>query len=792
MSTTVQSDVSANGRMTPLMRQYFQFKQELGTALLLMQVGDFYELFFQDAHTASKILNITLTSMGTFNDKPIPMCGIPMHAVDAYVGKLLQAGHTVAIIDQQEKAVAGKLVSRGVSQLLTPATIMDDHLLPASRSRSIAALAMDATQIVLVRLEPLRGLLSIIQESKQETQGQNVQAQLHALLTIAHPDELLVQPTKDIQAITQNLGIVVHEDVVLQDATEWFQHLSVQPTGLIRVCLQRLYSKLQGYHKQLLFAVNSVVYEQPQESMLVDASTLQNLDIITADESKPNLINTLDATMTTMGARALRSWLLRPLQQPAVITQRLDAVQWLKEKVVVRAQLRELLNGIGDIERPIGRLAAGKPTINDMRRLIPALYRSSELYQLLLNSPELLQRQQEECQNLEQLAQLLQYAIAPIEQAPNIIAQGFNAELDQARALTGDVGARIAQFEAEQQIVTGIPSLKVRYNGAHGYSIEITNTHKALVPAHYQRQQTLVGRERYIIPELLQLQHDITHATARVQELETALWQSLVAQMRQHIVVLRRYAQAVATIDVLTSFASTAADRNYIRPIFTHEKYIKIVQGKHPIVAAVLGTKFIANDIALDDKQRVAIVTGPNMGGKSTYLRQAALLTYMAHCGCYVPANEAIIPYTDRLYTRIGAGDNLAAGKSTFLIEMEETAAICRNSTRKSLIILDEVGRGTSTQDGLALATAIVEYIADTVGCFCLFATHYHELASLADGKRPIQLLQVMAKQLPDRLLFFHEVMPGASNSSFGIAVAQLAGVPEPIIARAKEILSQG
>lgn len=779
---------------TPLMRQYLQIKAELPAALVLFQVGDFYELFYDDARTASAILNIVLTSRGMHHGEPIPLCGIPLHAVDNYVNRLLLAGHTVAIVDQQEAAVPGKIVNRAVSQLLTPATIIADHLLPNRKSRHIAAIAADTEQIATALFEPLTGTILVTIDQIVPDLVTNCSNYIAA----REPDELVVSaslaallPSKQGKPAYR---LLQQQPDMSQEATAWLTTLravglhTMHP--LLATALRLLYAQLARYHGAMLRAVAAVIYQESEQYMRIDATTVRNLAII-ADDDEPDLMQCMDATVTAMGSRALRQLLLQPLVTKEIIEQRLDAVAWLQWHVIVRAQLQSILTEIGDIERPIGRLALLRPTAQDLRRLVPALRVADEVAQLCAQAPIIMQVEQA-CAHIAAIAAVIAQAIPASGAAEEFIALGYSQELDRYRSLMADVGTQLAAFEAAEQRATGINSLKVRYTGAHGYAIEITNTHKHLVPAHYQRQQTLVGRERYVTAALLQLQHDSMQAHERAKELEQQLWRSFIMQLQEHLPALRRYARALAHLDCWYSLATVAADRGYVRPCFGEDRTITIAQGKHPLVASILGQAFIPNDTVMHPASRVHIVTGPNMGGKSTYLRQVALLCYLAQCGSFVPAAAATLPLVDRLFTRIGAGDNLAAGKSTFLVEMEETATICRHSTARSLVILDEVGRGTSTMDGVAIAQAVVEYIADSIGCLSLFATHYHELTALATPGRAIAVFHGTCQQLDGKLLFLHTIQPGVSHQSFGLAVAQLAGMPEAILLRARALQGEG
>lgn len=789
MSASMSSETK--DRTTPLMRQYFQIKGELPDALVMFQVGDFYELFYDDARRASGLLNIVLTSRGTHQGEPIPLCGIPVHAIDNYVSKLLAAGCTVAIVDQQEPAVPGKVVTRAVSQLLTPATLIADHLLPTKKARYIAACVVLDTQLHTILLEPMSGTLTLGIYTTTDTIGA-----FQAYCTTHQPDEILL--TAEFAALLQAaLGKKMpYHSIQAADmsvsATEWINTL--HQVGLqqgiegVELGLRLLYAQLHRYHASMLQTIGTVVYQEAASLLRVDMATLHNLDIIATTPGAPDLIDCLDATNTPMGSRALRTWLVQPSRQPQLLEDRLDAVDWLRSQVMLRAQLQALLQEFGDIERPIGRLALARPTVMDLRRLIPALVHGQEVHHLLAQAPRLLQQIAADCVSLHDLGEAIGRTIPAENIADSYIAMGYNEQLDSYRLLLTDVGARIVQFEAEQQQATGISSLKVRYTGAHGYAIEITNTHKHLVPSHYQRQQTLVGRERYTTSELLKLQQEIAIAQEQAATLEQRLWQEFITYLQQYVPTLRRYARALATLDIFVSFATIAADRGYIRPIFGKDREIQIRQGKHPIVGHLLGSAFMPNDTSMHAESLLHMVTGPNMGGKSTYLRQVALLCYMAQCGSFVPAAYAQLPIIDRLFTRIGAGDNLAAGKSTFLIEMEETATICRNSTAQSLVVLDEVGRGTSTTDGVALAQAVVEYIVDSIGCLCLFATHYHELTELAHTARPVEVFHATCQQVGERLVFLHTIQQGVSRQSFGLAVAQLAGMPPAIIARARQL----
>jgi len=786
--------------MTPLMEQYFAIRTQYPDCLLLFQVGDFYELFFEQAQQAAPVLGIVLTSRGQHDEQPIPLCGVPMHAVNHYISKLIKAGFHVALCNQLEDAKPGTVVKRGVTQVLTPATLTDMRLLDEKHASYLCTCVVTQHSMALVFAELLTGQLHATTISTQDTR--TIQAQLHRFM----PDEVIVEAGKDTQTWhhffkQQGFPISTPVPTTTSSSTSWIAQFSentatiIQKNPVLTYALELLYAYLEKNQAGALCIFKTINLYKPEDFLILDAATQRNLELIknTIDGSDKNtLFSILDKATTAMGSRMIKRWILSPLLNQQHIQARLDAVQILVNSIETTQQLIEHL-AIGDMERTIGRIALDKAAPHDYLKLAQALAHIPVIKKLLepLCTVAFIARINDSLVNSSTLHDLLIAALNDDTSHEYCIKPGFDHVLDTLRTTLDHAHEELLALEMREQEITKIASLKIRYNNIQGYYLEITKTHADLVPNSYKRLQTLAGKERYINPELQELEHRLLKARNEIKQAEHEAYQRIKAEVVPHIAMLKQSAYALATLDALVGFAVTAYDNNYAQPQIAQDSAIHIINGKHPMIAHIIGHNFITNDTHLADNKRFWIITGPNMGGKSTYLRQVALICLMAHCGSFVPAHSAHIPLLDRIFTRIGAGDNLAEGKSTFLVEMEETAAICLQATRNSLVILDEVGRGTSTHDGLALAQAILEYLYEHVGCSCLFATHYHELTHLEKHAPGITNYQAASKQSETGILFLHKIVPGAAQSSFGIEVARRAQLPEKIIARARELLMQ-
>ncbi len=759
---------------TPLMAQYHQIRAQYPDALLFFQVGDFYELFFDDAIKASQLLAITLTKRGKTNGMDIPLCGVPLHAAAFYITKLVKAGYVVALCDQRSKPQPGTVVERAVTKVYTPGTLTDDHMLSDKVASYLCAVAVVHDQCQIVAVELLTAHLMMTSVAVDDIRS--IEAELARYL----PDEVVLgHDAVSLSVLIKKWGYRVTSDAPAGDAESLLrQYLArVQPAIVTHLGMPAVYT--------------------PEQYVQLDAATQRNLALLhnTDDGAAAHTVcHAVDATVTAMGARLLKKWLVRPLRAASTIAARHDAVGVFVAQSTVRAQVIAILRSIGDIERIVGRMVLLRATLSDYRSLRDALGYSAQVRAVLLSvihPTALILQVIDQLGQYDQLHQLLCAAIYDGDHDEWRIKEGFDVRLDTLRLLSHDGHAHIQRYAAEQAAAYDISSLKILYTSVAGYFIEITKTHTHKVPDTYRHVQTLAGRERYVTAELSALEQSLHSAHHDAVAYENELYAALEVQLMTYAGSLRRTASSLALLDVVLGFATVAHTQRYVRPQFVDEQRIEISAGRHPVVEQSLGGvgAFTANDTLLYADARLWIVTGPNMGGKSTYLRQVALLSLLAQCGSFVPADAARLMMVDRIFTRIGAGDNVAQGKSTFLIEMEEAATICTQATAASLVILDEVGRGTSTEDGRALAQAIIEYLVTTVGCLTVFATHYHELTTLAQALPVVRNYHMVCFKEGERLHFLHRIEPGIAQASFGIEVAQLAALPKSIIQRARELV---
>lgn len=799
-------DLASMSRLTPLMQQYFELRTQYHDAILLFQVGDFYELFFDDALKVSAFLSIALTKRGTFQGQPIPLCGFPVHVLDHYVMKLVKGGFKVALCQQLEQAVAGKMVPRGVTQVFTPGTLTSETLLDAKVSSYLFTFVPMYNAWGLLFSELLTSQLHATVLPIQA--DRSLETELYRFL----PDEVLLQTqlgTAKFEEFFRQRGFFTTKHTVdavqdnLDHVASWsHQQFSPQACAylhdqpVLQHALALWHSYVAKTQKNALSQFKEINFYSPDQFLLLDSATQKNLEIVTNnfDGSKKNsLVACIDRAVTPMGSRMIRRWLLRPLVDIDTISQRQQVVSLLVAHPQLLSSYKLLFEQFGDLQRIVGRIALQKATIKDYAHLGRIAGLLPELKKLLEESPvQLLQQVQEVCVDLSKLHNLLLAACNDDElQGEWVIKKGFDQHLDYLRDCIALTDQKLLQLEAEEQQRTGITTLKIRQNNVQGFYIEVTKANADLVPADYIRQQTLVGRERYTMPILQQMQTQAVQAQLTIEQYEKELFIQVKEQVAQFILPLRQIAEAVAMTDALVGFALVAYENGYVCPQFNHTQDIIIQDGKHPVIAGQLQHQFIANDTNLTDQESLWIVTGPNMGGKSTYLRQVALISILAQAGSFVPARAASLPILDRIFTRIGAGDNLAEGKSTFLVEMEETAQICLQATARSLVILDEVGRGTSTFDGLALAQAVVEYVYQNVQARCLFATHYHELTYLQDQFAGIANYYADSKKTEQGILFLHKIIKGVARQSFGLEVAKLAKLPSSVLLRAQNLVEQ-
>src|SRR5437016_9110525 len=820
---------------TPLMQQYHAIKARYPHALLLFRLGDFYELFYEDAIIAARELQITLTSRNREKGQPIPMCGVPYHAAEGYIARLIRAGFKIAICDQMEQPGPGKkLVRREVVRVITPGTATDGALLDARENNFLASVAKHAsgspTGLAFVDL-------STGEFQATEFSGARADDALRDELQLLRPRETLLPRPQQLfetakASLLEGVGGVESrlEDWVFQ--RDYAKRILREQFGV---------AELTGFglddHPQALSAAGAIVhylrenaargddapsgdalrhldrvrYYELRNSLVLDPVSVRNLELLTPiflEESTRSagpttLIAALDLTVTGMGARLLRSWVLRPLIDPEAIEARLGAVAHLVQQTVVRGEIRKELKGILDLERLIGRITLGLAAPRELVALRKSLTQLPVLKNFLTPPPaggsELLRQLHQEIDELPDVRERLERAIADEPPAlatdPGMIRSGYNAELDELRDLSQHSKQIIATMEERERKRTGIGSLKIRFNQIFGYYIEISKPNLPLAPADYERKQTLVNAERFTSSELKEYERKILAADERILEIERRLFVDVRSSVAAKAARLRRTAAAVAQLDVLTSFAKLAADRGYSRPELNSTGELLIIGGRHPVIEELLrqkGERFVPNDLCFEPgRQQLLLITGPNMGGKSTYLRQSALIVLMAQIGSFVPARQAKLPITDRIFTRIGASDNLARGRSTFLVEMSEVAAILNHATPASLVLLDEVGRGTATFDGLSIAWAVVEHLQKHIRARTLFATHYHELTELADLLPAVKNVHVSAKETPSEIIFLRRVEPGSADKSYGIEVARLAGLPHSVIKRAREVLKR-
>jgi DNA mismatch repair protein MutS len=787
---------------TPLMRQYHSIKQQVPRALLMFRLGDFYELFYEDAVVAARELEITLTARNKEKGEPIPMCGVPYHAAEGYVARLIQKGYRVAICDQvEDPRFAKKLVKREITRIVTPGTATDAALLRPRENNYLAA---------VIRKEGRAGL-AYVDISTGEFRATEIEsADLDATLENLNVREVLApEDAPSLTGVRTELESWIFSfDYAERTLKDHFRLLSLDGCGLAGRALAvgaagAILHYLRETQKGALDHLDHPTFYDRAGAMVLDAVTVRNLELVeplfAGETSESTLIHALDLTATGMGGRLLRRRLLRPSLDLAEIDGRLDAVEQLLKATIPRAETRKTLATILDLERLLAKVTLGSAGPRELRALGLSLDRVPALRRVL---PETLcARLAETAQGLDEVPEVRDRILTGLadEPPPNLadggaIRDGCSAELDQLRDISQNSKRYIAAIETRERGRTGIGSLKVRFNNVFGYYIEISKPNLHLAPPDYERKQTLVNAERFTTPELKELEAKILDAEEKILALEREIFNQIRAFAAAEAPRIRATAQAVAELDVTAALAEVAAARRYTRPALIESGEMRILGGRHPVIEKLAereAERFIPNDLSLDTGAAfIAVITGPNMGGKSTYLRQAALISILAQAGSFVPADSASLPLVDRVFTRIGASDNLARGRSTFMVEMTETAVILNTATPRSLIVLDEIGRGTATYDGLALAWAVVEHIHEKIRARTLFATHYHELTELAGQLPGVRNLHVSVKEAGDQIIFLRKVEPGAADRSYGIEVARLAALPASVIERAREILA--
>lgn len=806
MSKTVSKSKTSESPHTPMMQQYFRLKAEIPDTMLFYRMGDFYELFYDDARNASRLLDITLTARGHSGGEPIPMAGIPYHAAEGYIGKLVRLGTSVAIAEQVgDPATSKGPVERKIVRVITPGTLSDEAFLDERRDNllvainkqksakndiyGVAMLDISSGRFVVMEVASNDALLAEIERIKPaellynedcsfvdsitKRQGAKPQAPWHF-----EPDTASRLLTAQLK--TKDLAGFGCEDL----------HVAIQAAGA-------LLQYAQDTQRSNLPHIRTLLIEQPDDAIIIDPASRRNLeiDINQQGHTEYTLAWVMDKTATSMGSRLLRRWLNRPIrnqntlnERQRLITEAIDDYHW--------EPLHLQLKGIGDIERILSRIALGSARPRDLARLRDALARLPDL-QALLQSLEA-NRAKELSALIKQYPEWVEELQAAIIDNPpviirdgGVIAEGYDEELDELRAISQNAGDYLLEIEQREKEKTGIPTLKVGYNRVHGYFIEISKAQSGSAPVEYVRRQTLKNAERFITPELKEFEDKALSAKSRSLSREKHLYEQLVSRLADDLFTLQDTASGLAELDVLINLAERASTLRFVQPKLISKRGIHITSGRHPVIEEMIEDPFVANGLDLNDSQNMLIITGPNMGGKSTYMRQNALIALLAYIGSYVPAESATLGPIDRIFTRMGSADDLAGGRSTFMVEMTETANILHNATPNSLVLMDEVGRGTSTFDGLSLAWSAAMHLAKEVDALTLFATHYFEMTNLPDQVEKVKNVHLTATEHDDRIIFLHNVEPGPASQSYGLQVAQLAGVPKSVIQHAKNKLLQ-
>lgn len=798
--------------LSPMMKQYFKIKEENKDSILFFRLGDFYEMFYEDAKIASKELELTLTGRDCGQEERAPMCGVPFHSCEGYIARLVAKGYKVAICEQTEDPAAAKgLVKRDIIRVITPGTVMESSMLDEGRNNYICCVYSAGGSMGICFCDISTGQLSATQVS-----GKDAPDKLKNFLTSYNPREILIGgetvQIKDLPAfIKEKLSAGVEmlsdeqfayltcKDTVQKQFAE--EYKNVEANQELVCALGALLSYLAETQRTGLERISHIELFSDSQFMKLDYNTQRNLELTSTMRSKEkrgSLLWVLDRTKTAMGKRLIRSWIEQPLMNLSAVLNRQSAVEELVNDTVLRLEITSSLSGVFDMERLMTKIVYGSANARELRSLCAALEKLPHVAKLLSDvHSKLLCALRANLDTLEDIHALIDTAI--VEEPPfsvregGMIREGYSEELDNVSSDMNNSTGLLTQIEAQQRELTGIPKLKVGYNRVFGYYIEVPNSYKEMTPETYIRKQTLTNCERYITQDLKDLEGRILGAKDRAVAMEYALFDSVRKQVAQNLDRIQMTAKAVAQLDVLCSLANVAADNRYVRPEVNLSSVIHLKDSRHPVVEALLdNVPFVPNDVYLDcECNRVAIITGPNMAGKSTYMRQTALIVLMAQIGSFVPAAAAEIGLVDSIFTRVGASDDLASGQSTFMVEMSEVAHIVKNATPKSLLILDEIGRGTSTFDGMSIARAVLEYAADKkkLGAKTLFATHYHELTVMEQLLDGVKNYSIAVKKRGDDITFLRRIVPGGADDSYGIEVAKLAGLPDSIIKRAKQIL---
>ena len=806
--------------LSPMMKQYFEIKKQYPNTLLFFRLGDFYEMFFEDAKLASRELELTLTGRDCGLEARAPMCGVPFHSYESYVARLVAKGYKVAICEQMENpALAKGLVKRDIVRVITPGTVMETSMLDEARNNYIASICVSGAAAGLCFADVSTGAMEAAQLS-ENTPDELEKTLLNELARFS-PREILLNPeglnlsglpdfmreklSASVECLEERQFSLdaCTERVCSQFHAESLSAVSLADKPLIVSAAGALLFYLAETQRGGLERMTELTLYSEAQFMRMDTNTRRNLELIETmrnKEKRGSLLWVLDETRTAMGKRLLRSWIEQPLVSPAQISRRQNAVEELFRDAMLRDEIAQALTGIFDLERIMTRIVYGSANGRELRALCTALKKLPTLKSLTAEKTSaLLQEIHRSVDVLEDLSSLIDRAI--VDEPPftiregGMIRQGYNEELDQLKSDMTNSQGLIAAVEAREKERTGIPKLKIGYNRVFGYYIEISNSYKNDAPDDYIRKQTLTNCERFITPELKELENRILGASDKAVRLESELFDEVRKTVAAELGRVQRTANAIARLDVLQSFAAVSAAGDYVRPEVNLNGRLILRDSRHPVVEKLLrGAPFVPNDVTLDmGENRIAIITGPNMAGKSTYMRQTALILLMAQIGCFVPASFAEVGIVDSIFTRVGASDDLSAGQSTFMVEMTEVADILKNATEKSFIIFDEIGRGTSTFDGMSIARAVLEYVADPklLGAKTMFATHYHELTALEDLMQSVKNYSIAVKKRGDDITFLRRIVRGGADDSFGIEVAKLAGVPDEVVRRAKRVLAE-
>ncbi|UMO88493.1 DNA mismatch repair protein MutS [Pectobacterium sp. PL64] len=797
MKDSTDKDFTAH---TPMMQQYFRLKAEHPEILLFYRMGDFYELFYDDAKRASQLLDISLTKRGASAGEPIPMAGVPHHAVENYLARLVQMGESVAICEQiGDPATSKGPVERKVVRIVTPGTISDEALLQEKQDNLLAAIWQDGRGFGYATLDISSGRFRVSEPDDRETMAAELQR--------TNPAELLYPESFESMDLIENRhGLrrrplwefepdTARQQLNLQFGTRDLTGFGVEQAKLALRAAGCLLQYAKDTQRTSLPHIRGITMERQQDGIIMDAATRRNLELTQnlSGGVENTLAAVLDCTVTAMGSRMLKRWIHMPSRDIDALKQRQQAISALQD---ITPALQPSLRQVGDLERILARLALRTARPRDLARMRHAFQQFPDIReQLAPLDTDSVRRLVSLIGQFDELRDLLERAV--VEAPPvlvrdgGVIAPGYHAELDEWRALADGASDYLDRLEIREREKLGLDTLKVGFNGVHGYYIQVSRGQSHLVPIHYVRRQTLKNAERYIIPELKEYEDKVLTSKGKALALEKALYDELFDLLLPHLAELQQSAAALAELDVLTNLAERADTLNYVCPTLSDKPGIKITGGRHPVVEQVLREPFISNPLSLAPQRRMLIITGPNMGGKSTYMRQAALIVLMAHIGCFVPADQAVIGPVDRIFTRVGAADDLASGRSTFMVEMTETANILHNATENSLVLMDEIGRGTSTYDGLSLAWACAENLANRIKAMTLFATHYFELTTLPEKMEGVVNVHLDAREHGDTIAFMHSVQDGAASKSYGLAVAALAGVPKEVIKRARQKLKE-